>query len=204
MFAYVMQGAILGLSAAAAPGPFQAFLLSQTARNGWRRTLPAAAAPLFSDGPIIALMVFLLTQTPDWFLRALRLAGGVFILYLAYGAYATYRARTMTGTGSPEPARYGLAKAVLMNALNPNPYLFWGVIAGPILLEGWRRSMGWGMGFLVGFYGALVSAFAGLVLLFAAAGQLGEEVRRALNGFSALALFLFGLYQLWQGISPYL
>ncbi len=199
MFAYLLQGMALGISGAASPGPFQAFLLSQTMRNGWRRTLPAALAPLFSDGPIIALVLLALTRLPDGFLRALQVAGGLFILYLAWSAYRVARGPIDPVGGPAESGQRSLAKAIVMNALNPNPYLFWGIVAGPILLDGWRRSASLGVSFVVGFYGALVGGFAALVILFATAGRLGSRVRRVLNGLSAVALFLFGLYQLWQG-----
>ena len=83
MLVYLTQGLLLGGMAAAQPGPFQAYLLSQTLKNGWRRTMWAAFAPLLSDGPIVILVVLILTQTPDWFLTLLRVAGGGFLLYLA-------------------------------------------------------------------------------------------------------------------------
>ncbi|HEY63226.1 MAG TPA: LysE family transporter [Caldilineae bacterium] len=200
MFGYLLQGVALGISAAASPGPFQAFLLSQTMRNGWRRTLPAALAPLFSDGPIVALALLALTQMPDGFLRVVRVAGGAFILYLALGAYRAARQPVTLVDAPLDSGPQTLTKAIVMNALNPNPYLFWGIVAGPIVLEGWRRSASLAVSFVGGFYGALVSGTALLVILFATARRLGPRVRRALNGVSALALFLFGLYQLWQGV----
>ena len=80
MLFYLLQGITLGLSAAATPGPFQAFLLSQSARIGWRRSLPAACAPLLSDGPIIVLVMLILTSMPGWFLEMLRFGGGLFLV----------------------------------------------------------------------------------------------------------------------------
>ncbi|HXW00521.1 MAG TPA: lysine transporter LysE, partial [Anaerolineae bacterium] len=77
---YFLQGLTLGLSATATPGPFQAFLLAQALKYGWKRTLPATLAPLVSDGPIIFLVLLVLTQTPAWFLNSLQIAGGVFVL----------------------------------------------------------------------------------------------------------------------------
>jgi len=183
------------------PGPFQAFLLAQTLQHGWKRTLPATLAPLFSDGPIIALVLFILTQTPEWLLRSIRIAGGIFILYLAFGAYQTAR-QPCIGEHSQSPRPRSLTKAAVMNLLNPNPYLFWGAVAGPILLEGWRRSAGLGISFITSFYGAMVGGSAALVILFATASQIGSQTRRLLIWASALALLVFGLYQLWTGITP--
>ncbi|HDZ24803.1 MAG TPA: lysine transporter LysE, partial [Desulfobacteraceae bacterium] len=68
MFFYALQGATLALAATLIPGPFQAFLVSYALRNGWKRTLPAAFAPLISDGPVIFLVLFVLVKTPKWFL----------------------------------------------------------------------------------------------------------------------------------------
>ncbi len=200
MIGYLLTGISLGFYAAMAPGPFQAFLLSQSLKNGWKRTLPASLAPLFTDGPIIAMVLLLLTQTPDWFLSALRIVGGFFIVYLAKGAFDSFRQGDFSLKATTEASERGMFKAIMMNALNPNPYIFWSVVAGPILLEGWRQSPRLGLSFLLGFYGTIVAGFAGLIILFATARQLGPKVTRILSGVSAAALLIFGLYQIWEGI----
>jgi len=196
---YLSQGLVLGGAAAAQPGPFQAYLLSQTLKNGWRRTLLAAFAPLLSDGPIIALVLFVLTQTPARLLALLQLLGGFFLLYLAHGAYRSFRTAVAPTSLPDESAQQGLFKAALMNALNPNPYIFWGTVAGPILIEGWRQAPGLGLSFVIGFYATLIGGFIGFITLFAVAGRLDARISRLLNGFSAVALGLFGLYQIWLG-----
>jgi threonine/homoserine/homoserine lactone efflux protein len=199
LFFYLSQGLVLGGTAAAQPGPFQAYLLSQTLRNGWRRTLIATFAPLISDGPIVFLVLLILTQTPAWFLNLLRILGGFFLLYLARGAYLAFRSAGPLQPDTAGPVQQSLFQAALLNALNPNPYIFWGTIAGPILIEGWRHSPASGLGFLLGFYGTLIGGFMAFVLLFAIAGRLDPGASRILSGASALLLLLFGLYQLWLG-----
>ncbi len=202
MFGYLLTGLSLGFYAALSPGPFQAFLLSQSLQNGWKRTLPASLAPLLSDGPIVALVLLVLTQTPVWFLIGLRISGGIFILYLSKGAFST--AQTLNAV-VPVPAahsmRQSLFKAALMNGLNPNPYIFWGVVAGPILLEGWRQAPQLGLSFVLGFYGTLIGGFAALIVVFATTRHLGQRATRALGIVSAAALALFGVYQIWVGIT---
>lgn len=86
-----------------------------------------------------------------------------------------------------------------MNALSPNPYIFWATIAGPIFLEGWRQSKIIGVSFLVGFYGTLIGGFAGFVTVFALSKRLDPRVSQVLSFVSALALLGFGLVQLWLG-----
>ena len=204
LLAYLSQGLVLGGAAAAQPGPFQAYLLAQTLKNGWRSTMWAAFAPLLSDGPIVAVVLLVLTQTPAQLLTLLRLGGGIFLLYLAWGAYrgmADTKTADATHPPAPETTRRSIAKAALMNALSPNPWIFWATIAGPILIEGWRQGPGVGVSFVVGFYGTLIGGFLGFVALFATVGRLDKRLSRVLSAISALALAGFGLYQLWLGLS---
>lgn len=200
MWLYVIQGIGYGFAAAVQPGPFQTYIISQTLMRGWRRTLPAAFAPLISDGPIIALCLLVLSQVPIWFQRFLYLAGGLFVLYLAHGAYLSWRNFDTTVTAVESNTQQNVLKAALMNVLSPGPYIFWSLVTGPILLRGWRETPLYGVGFLAGFYVTIVSGIAALILAFGAAREFGPKVNRVLIGISGVALFCFGLYQLWQGI----
>jgi threonine/homoserine/homoserine lactone efflux protein len=121
MWLYIVQGIGYGLAAAAQPGPFQTYLISQTLIKGWKRTLPAALAPLLSDGPIIALCLLVLSQVPIWFQRFLYIAGGLFVLYLAYSTYKTWKNFDLTIPGIEAGTQQSVLKAALINTLNPNP-----------------------------------------------------------------------------------
>jgi threonine/homoserine/homoserine lactone efflux protein len=177
--------------------------LTQTLQNGWRRTLPAILAPLVTDGPIIALVLLILTQTPGWFLTVLRILGGLFILYLARGTFLALNAPVADSDSTPD-AQHGFAKAIVMNALSPGPYLFWGIIAGPVVIDAWGQSPGLSVSFVVGFYAAFCSSLAVFIILTATARRLGNQVSRILLAVSGLALLAFGLYQLWTGVSELL
>jgi len=197
---YILQGIVYGFSAAVQPGPFQTYLVSQALSKGWKRTLPAALAPLVSDGPIIALCLFVLSQVPLWFQRFLYIAGGLFILYLAYNAYRSWMNFDSNLPTEEAQTKQSVLKAALMNALGPGPYIYWSLITGPILLAGWRETPIYGIGFLVGFYGISIMGYATLIFMFSTAQKLGPRVNRILLGVSAIALLCFGLYQLWLGI----
>lgn len=199
MWTYLIQGIGFGLVAASQPGPFQLYLISQSLTRGWQRTLPSALAPLLSDGPIILLSVLVLSGVPDWMQRILYIAGGLFVLYLAYGAFKSWRGFDASVL-QPESKVDGLPKAVLMNMLSPGPYIFWMLVTGPILVTGWRETPLNGIGFLAGFYIAMISTLVGIILVFATATRLGPKFNRALLGVSSIALFCFGLYQLWKGM----
>jgi len=200
MWLYIVQGIGYGFAAAVQPGPFQTYIISQTLTRGWKRTLPAALAPLVSDGPIIALCLLVLSQVPVWFQKFLYIAGGLFVLYLAYGAYKSWKNFDLNTPSVESGTQQSVLKAALMNMLNPGPYIFWSLVTGPILLKGWRETPVNGIGFLAGFYVMLVLGLGILIVIFGVARQIGPRVNRALLGISAVALFCFGLYQLWLGM----
>jgi threonine/homoserine/homoserine lactone efflux protein len=201
MFLAFLQGFSLGFTNAVSPGPFLAYLLSQTLERGWRYALPLALAPLVSDGPIILLTLLVLSQTPDWFMRVLLIIGGLLLLYLAKGAFELFlKPKEITATGAA--ANTNFFKAVAMNGTSPGPYIFWGTVGGPTLRQGWLESPGLPVSFLAGFYLTLLGGLMGYIILFAVASRIDPRLTRALNLVSAIALLLFGLYRLWQGIFP--
>ncbi len=198
VLSFVLQGIGYGFAAAAQPGPFQAYLISQTLRNGLRRTLVAALAPLISDGPIIALVLLVLSRVPDSLRIGLYLVGGTFILYLSRGAILAWRRFDPAAAAQVAPGQQSLWHAALMNALSPGPYLFWSLVTGPLLLQGWRTSPAHGIGFLAGFYATLIATLVAIIVIFSRARQLGPRVNRALIGVSAITLAGFGVYQFYQ------
>ena len=200
LIAYLAQGAGLGLFAAAQPGSFQAYLISQSLKNGWRRTLPLALAPLLSDLPIIALIMLVLTRLPESFLRVIRIAGGLFLLYLAWSAFSAWRNYSADRANAVENNSRSVWKAALINFLNPNVYIFWGLIGGAILAQGWQESPALPFIFLAAFYVVMVSATAAIIILFGTARRLGPRLTRGLLLVSALAIGAFGVFQLWQGV----
>ena len=205
------KGLALGFSASASPGPFQALLLERSARLGPRRALHLALVPLVSDPPVIAACLLALAGLPGGLLRLLSLVGGAFLVYLGGVALRDlWRGRAGAGwaegagaAGGPaaEPAA-GFWRAVVVNLLNPNAWIFWSLVGGPILAGALRQAAPHPLAFLGGFYLALTATNAATVLVFGAVGRLGPRAARALGGLSALAFLALGLMQLWQGAAP--
>jgi threonine/homoserine/homoserine lactone efflux protein len=201
MLPYVVFGASYGLAAAVQPGQLQAYLVSRAISHGWRRTLPAALAPLLSDVPPITLVLLVLSRVPPVFLDALRLVGGCFLLYLAFGALRASSPGSSAGRTGDRTPRRTFFEAVGVNVFNPNPYLAWALVLGPLLLQAWGESAAAGAALLAAFYTTLVGGSAATVVLFAMARSLGPRVSRPLAFVSAAALAAFGVYQLWVGIA---
>jgi len=201
MLAYLISGMTYGFAAAVSPGPLSMYLMSQAVSKGWRKAMPVAFSPLITDGPVAILVLAILSQIPAGFVSYLRVLGGVLILYLAYEAWKSYRTFSPENLPAAETAPNSLLKAVLINWLNPNVYIGWSVILGPIVLSGWHKAPANGVALLAGFYATIVAVMAGMALLFAASKWLSHQVRKNMIGISAVALAGLGLYQLWRGIS---
>ncbi len=199
MFGSLAFGAVYAFAAAVQPGPFLAYLAARAVALGWRRALPAALAPLVSDGPVIVVVMFVLNRLPGPALEGLRCAGGVLVLVLAARAFRTWRRGGGADAAAEPSAGRTVLGAALVNILNPGPWLGWSLVMGPMLLKAWREAPSHGVALVVAFYATMVASLAGIIVLFGAARNLGPRVSRALVGASAVALALFGVWQLWSG-----
>ena len=157
-----------GLSGGLSPGPLLALVVAEALARGRRAGLAVAAAPLVTDGPIIAIAVLLLgrIESSGAALGLVNLAGGA--LLVSYGiAGIRAAAPEVAGTKVSGSTWGSLAKGIAVNLLNPSPYLFWLTIGAPLLLDahdsGWASSAG----FLALFYLGLVGSKAVIAVLVA-------------------------------------
>lgn len=195
----VVLGIGFAFAAAAQPGPLQAYLVSQTLTNGLRRTIPAAFAPILSDIPIAALVLVVLTNIPPQFVLVLQFVGGGFLLYLAFEAYKSFRRYKETASQPSMSVRQTFFKGVLVNILNPNAYMGWALIMGPLVATAWHHSPLSSLAVVGAFYATMILTTIVILALFARVRAVGPRVARILIGISAVALALFGLYQVWSG-----
>ncbi len=198
---FILKAISIGFSAGVTPGPLQAVFLSYAIKGGWKKALPAAFAPIVSDGPVVLLVLVILNNLPENFLVALQIAGAIFLLYLAWDAFKAYRnyqeikeIQITNGWGT-------LLKATVMNLLGPGPWLFWSLINGPNLLQAWEIAPWWGILYISSFYGVFILTNIGLILLFSSMRKMGEKVRRVLLLFSAILLLGFAIYSFLQAIN---
>ena len=196
-----LEGAALAAPATLSPGPLQAYLLARTLQSGVRGAVPAAFAPLFSDILIITVVVLLLRTLPARGLELLRLlGGGILILLAVWIARSPTPELSTTPRESAAAGRKSLGGAIALNLVNPNPYLFWAIVGGPILLKSWSVGAQYAAAFLVGFYGAFVSGLALTVVLFATVGRFDARLHRPLCWVAATALAGFGVVQIVHSV----
>jgi threonine/homoserine/homoserine lactone efflux protein len=191
-----------GVSFATAPllsfGPFKIFVLSQALRQGWRRSLPLALVPLLADIPVVILIWLVLQQLPDWSINGLRMTGGLFYIYLAYGLIRSTQQHVSEEVLENAPRRT-FWQAITAVWITPQVYINWSIIGMPALL-GYAAQSTWHMvGFIAGFYLVFVVGLALQIILAGQAGQFSTQANRYVLVAAALFLTGFGLYLFWIG-----
>ena len=149
-------GIVLGLSAGLTPGPLMTLVITETLKQGVPAGIRVAVAPLITDpfiivGSLLLLATFAHTMA---FIGVVALLGGLFIAWMGYEniTFSGVDAHTTT------PQASQLRTGVVANLLNPNPYLFWLTVGGPLILKASRSSLMSAALFLTLFYACLVGS----------------------------------------------
>ncbi len=198
MFSNILIGISVALSASLQPGPLQAFYLAKVSHNGWQKTLPAAFAPLLSDGPIALVSILLVNILPVTFRDWLQLAGGIMLLYFAWSAYKNWKKIQEPDLQSDGSAPQTIFQAALVNVLNPAPYLGWSLIMGPAVLSAWAKGPAIAAALLISFYFTLISTSMVLIYLIGRTVLISPGVRRTFNLVSTVLLTGLGIFFLIQ------
>jgi threonine/homoserine/homoserine lactone efflux protein len=192
----ILIGAGFALAAAIQPGPLQAFLFSSVTRQGWKQTLPAAFAPVLSDGPIAVVVLLIINRLPETMTLVLQSAGGFLLFYLAWSSLQQWRAGPNLDEGGQGSVPKTVFQAVMVNLLNPNPYLGWSLVLGPAAINAWSLAPIRGIVLVAAFYFVLVLSTMGVIVLFGLSGFLDVRRRHFLILLSAIILAILGSYQL--------
>lgn len=194
-----------GFAAGTSFGPLHTILMNTTLTFGWRQGLLIALSPLMTDIPIILLMLFVLKQLPPEAINIIRIIGGLAVLYIAWGTWRQIERDNSDEKAKSTPenvSRQTLLKGMTVNFLNPGPYIFWGTITGPMLIQGLEQSVLHGAAFLVSFYGTFLGIMALFVLAFDRLRGVDPKFMRMLSIFAVVVLVLLGLQMLYQGLTP--
>lgn len=203
MLFLIARGFTLGLTAGFLPGPLQTYLIQTTLTQGWRKSIIMVISPLIADTPMILITLFVLAQFPPEFIRVIQIIGGLFVLWLARGAWLNFRSGAGFGAGGETvvmSTRQLLTRTIMINLLSPGPYIFWGTVNGPLLLQGLSESALHGIAFLIAFYGTFLGILAGYVLVFDRLRGIDPRITRALLLIITILLVVFGLSLIGQGL----
>ena len=200
MIYYLSVACLLGLSAGLSPGPLLSLVLSESMRYGSKAGIRAACAPLVSDAPIILLAWYLISNISGFepLLGIISITGAIVVALIAL---SSFKQPSIPGEESNEPSR-SLFKGVIINLLNPQPYLFWGTVGAPLLVASAEISIALAIAFLLIFYSLLVGL---KILLSIVIGRYRQrfnlKIYRLINIVLGVVLVAFALALFWQGLA---
>jgi threonine/homoserine/homoserine lactone efflux protein len=172
--------------------------LAQTLRHGAQEGWKIALTPLVTDAPVIALALALAAKMAQLglLLGIVSIAGGAFVLYLAWECFRPVR----VAAEAPAEQPGSWFKGILTNLLNPHPWLFWMTVGAATLAKAMAQSWLAAAAFLCGFYLLLVGSKVLIVLLAARSrGLLAGRPYRVVMRVLAVLLAFFALLLFREG-----
>lgn len=134
----ILTISLLSIISAATPGPLTTLIISETLKHGKMAGIKIAVAPLFTDLPILLLSLFVLSKLEQLniLLGAISFFGACYLGYLAYTNITTKSIHLDASSGNKS-----FMKGVVSNFLNPNPYIFYFSILGPMIVKGMQTNL---------------------------------------------------------------
>lgn len=203
----ITQAVGFGVTAGTSFGQLHTILMNVTLEKGWRHGIWIVLSPLISDIPVVILSILVLNQLPPQALTLLQIFGGLVVLYIALRTYLSLRRSPAAELKVDResvvntPTHQTLIKGIAVNLTNPAPYLFWGTLMGPLLVQAASESLLWAVAFAVSFYGTFLGLMTIFMIVFDRMRALPPRVVRMLSYFSVVVLAVLGALLIYNGIN---
>ncbi|NNM06859.1 MAG: LysE family transporter [Gemmatimonadetes bacterium] len=214
----IITALVLGTFAGLAPGPYTTMVAGTALEKGFKAGFLLALTPLVTDMVPMLFSALLLDRLGELALTMLGITGGAIVIVVGIRFMREHSRRgppllpkegPSPEPGSPEAAerepvgkrrQSALAGHVIASTLlNPAPWLFWLIIASPLLLRAWNRSPGEGVLFAGLIFLTNISTASFLAWLASHSRKLlnSDWQRRSLK-FVGATLILAGSFLCWQ------
>jgi threonine/homoserine/homoserine lactone efflux protein len=132
ILALALAGATLGVVEGIKPGPLLTMVMRETLSGGFRAGLWTAAAPIFTDGPIVVVSLLAAgwLATNPVALLVISVAGALFLAKMGIDCFSL---DPPSAEADSAAASSSFKRGVLTNLLNPHVYVFWFLIGGPLM-----------------------------------------------------------------------
>jgi threonine/homoserine/homoserine lactone efflux protein len=127
-----IAGIMLGVVEGIKPGPLLTTVIKETLTNGFKGGIRAASAPFFTDGPLILFSIFM----AGWIANQPLVFCGIAILgaiFLTRMGMECFNPEIPDIDSTEVDLNQSFKKGILTNLLNPNAYIFWLLIGGPLM-----------------------------------------------------------------------
>ena len=199
-----LAGITLGVVEGVKPGPLLTTVIKETLTNGFRGGIRAASAPFFTDGPLILFSIFMAGYIADQPLLFCGIAvlGAIFLTRMGMECFNP-EIPDIDATGID--LTQSLKKGILTNLLNPNAYIFWLLIGGPLMATAADSEPMAPFAYAISFLVSIVLVKITIAYFFSKAKVNLSSDRYLLTlkicGFAMFIFagsFLYKAYDLWQ------
>jgi threonine/homoserine/homoserine lactone efflux protein len=199
MLSFASIGIVLGLSAGFSPGPLTALLISETLLHNVRAGLKVALAPIICDAPIILATFFIITKlsNTNMILAVISFLGAAYVVYLGI---ESFKVQPIEITDQPQQEK-SLQKGIIVNFLNPHPYIFWTTVGAPTVVKAMGSSFLAAAAFILCFYLFIVGSKMFIAILVSKSGHfIKGKIYILINRIMGILLFVFAVILFYDGI----
>jgi len=199
-----LAGITLGVVEGVKPGPLLTTVIKETLTNGFKGGIRAASAPFFTDGPLIIFSIFMASYIADQPLLFCGIAvlGAIFLTRMGMECFNPVIPDI---DATDVDLTQSLKKGILTNLLNPNAYIFWILIGGPLMATAADSEPIAPFAYAISFLVSIVLVKITIAYFFSKAQVNLSSDRYLLTlkicGFAMFIFagsFLFKAYDLWQ------
>ena len=194
-------GIALGLFEGIRPGPLLTMVIRETLTGGWYAGARAASAPIFTDGPLIIVSIFLsgwIAEQPS-ILFVISLLGAGFLVWFGIDCF---RIEAPDPDTAQEVVTGSFRRGVITNLLNPNVYVFWFLIGGPLMASAADEEPLAPVAYALSFLVTIIIVKMAIALIFdRTRGSMSPRAYKIALGICGLGMIGFSagfLYQAYE------
>ena len=189
-----IAGTTLGIVEGIKPGPLLTMVIRETLSGGLRAGLWTAAAPIFTDGPLVIFSLFAAAwiATNPSALLLITLAGAIFLAQMGYECFGL-EPPNMDEDAPPPTGSF--LRGIITNLLNPNVYVFWFLIGGPLMASAADEEILAPIAYAITFLVTIMLTKATIAYaIHRASGNISATVYRRLLAICGIVMIGFSLY----------
>ena len=194
-------GIALGLFEGIRPGTLLTMVIRETLTGGWYAGARAASAPIFTDGPLIIVSIFLsgwIAEQPS-ILFVISLLGAGFLVWFGIDCF---RIEAPDPDTAQEAVTGSFRRGVITNLLNPNVYVFWFLIGGPLMASAADEEPLAPVAYALSFLVTIIIVKMAIALIFdRTRGSMSPRAYKIALGICGLGMIGFSagfLYQAYE------
>jgi threonine/homoserine/homoserine lactone efflux protein len=177
----IITFSLLTLALAISPGPDNIFVLTQSVARGARYGIAVASGLITGcivHTSLVALGFAVIIRDNEWLLWSIKIAGAMYLLFLAYKIYRSPAAINLENSGTNQNSWWKLYRiGITMNLLNPKVTLFFLAILSQFVIVN-HKYPEWIQIYILGavFMAVSLTVFYSIALL---AGQVAHLIKWA-------------------------